>query len=93
MKQIAVTRTKWQQRAEWTSLRQWYRREVGRVLADIERGQVDEQDLAKLHNYCMVSLALLAKVEERTWRAAERDAELAALITGEVEDRFGEEHD
>ena len=47
---------------------------------------VNEIDLAKLNNFCMTSLMLLAKVEEPTWRACEKEAELAALLRDEVED-------
>ena len=86
MKQVEIRRTRWQQRAEWTSLRQWYRSEVTRVLRDIERGMVNELDLAKLNNFCMTSLMMQAKVEEPTWRAAEKEAELAALLRDEVDD-------
>lgn len=86
MKRVEIQRTRWQRRAEWTSLRQWYRSEVTRVLRDIERGLVNELDLAKLNNFCMVSLMLQAKVEEPTWRAAEREAELASLLRDEDEE-------
>lgn len=86
MKRVEVQQTRWQRRAEWSSLRQWHRSEVSRVLRDIEQGHVNEGDLAKLNNFCMVALMLQAKVEEPTWRAAEEDAELAALLRDEVED-------
>jgi hypothetical protein len=88
MKKIVVQQTKWQRRAEWASLRQWYRSEVCRVIRDIERGYVNEIDLAKLNNFCMVSLMLLAKIEEPTWRASEKEAELAALLRDEVDDEY-----
>lgn len=86
MRSVKVVKTRWQRRAEWASLRQWYRAEVARVLRDIGRGMVNEVDLAKLNNFCMTSLMLLAKVEEPTWRACEKEAELAALLRDEVED-------
>lgn len=86
MKRVVVQQTRWQRRAEWASLRQWYRAEVARVLRDIEKGLVNEEDLAKLHNFCMTSLMLQGKVEEPAWRAAEREAELAALLRDEIED-------
>lgn len=86
MKQVEVIKTRWQKRAEWESLRRWHRSEVARVLRDIEQGLVNEVDLAKLNNFCMVSLMLQSKVEEPTWRACEKEAELAALLRDEVED-------
>lgn len=83
MKQATIQRTKWQRQAEWAALRRWHRTEVSRVLRDIERGMVNEIDLAKLNNFCMTALMVQAKVEETTWRAAERDAEMASLLRGE----------
>ena len=86
MKSVIVQKTRWQKRADWVAIRVWYRSEVARVLRDIERGLVNEEDLAKLSNFCMTALMLQAKVEEPTWRAAEKDAELAALLRDEAED-------
>lgn len=86
MKNIEIRQTRWQQRAEWTGLRQWYRSEVCRVLRDIERGYVNEVDLAKLNNFCMTALMLMSKVEHPTWKAAGKEAELAALLRDETEE-------
>lgn len=86
MKKVEIAQTRWQRRADWASLRQWTRSEVARVLRDIEQGLVNEIDLAKLNNFCMVALMLQAKVEEPTWRACEKEAELAALLRDEVEE-------
>lgn len=86
MGKVEIKQHRWQRRAEWSSLRQWYRAEVVRVIRDIERGYVNEIDLAKLNNFCMTALMLMGKVEEPTWRAAGKDAELAALLRDEVED-------
>lgn len=85
---VDVKQTRWQRRAEWTSLRRWYRAEVARVLRDISQGYVNELDLAKLNNFCMTALMLQAKVEQPAWRAAEKEAELAALLLDEVEDDY-----
>ena len=86
MKQAVTQKTLWQSRAEWTSLRQWMRSEVARVLRDIEQGFVNETDFAKLNNFAMTALMLLAKVEQPTWKACTKEAELAALLRDEVED-------
>lgn len=62
------------------------RREVARVLHDIERGEVTEMDLAKLNSFCMSSLALLGKVQRPVWEKAKRDAEIAGYLHGQVEE-------
>lgn len=76
----------WQSRAEWLRIRQHLRSEVSRVLRDIETGLVNETDFAKLNNFCMTALTLLSKIQEPTWRASERDTELAAMLRNEVVD-------
>lgn len=86
MKKAEIQKAREQRQAAWAKLRRWIRFDVTRVLQDIEQGTVTEIDLAKLNNFCMVALMLQAKVEEPTWRAAEKDAELAALLRDEVED-------
>jgi hypothetical protein len=75
-----------QRRAEWAERRMGIRRGVVKVLRSIEAGEVDELDLAKLHNFCQCALALLAKVEQPVWESAKKSAELASLLRGEMVD-------
>ena len=68
---------------EWSSIRRTYRSETYRVLNDLYKGHVDEEDLDKLNNFIAVSLMLMAKSNLPTWRKAEKEAELAAFIKQE----------
>lgn len=70
----------------WELTRRHYRREVSRVLTEVEAGAVLEDDLAKLRNFCMVALILLGKVPEGAWRKSEKEAELAAWLHNEIEE-------
>lgn len=70
----------------WANLRTQYRIKVTKVLSDIRNGSVQEDDLDRLHNFCVTALALMAKVQEPVWRKAQRDAEIAGLLH-EVIDR------
>ena len=65
---------------EYANIRKAYRLGVTRALEDIRRGVIDETDLDKLSNFCMVSLALMAKVNKATWRNAENNADLADYL-------------
>ncbi len=69
---------------QWAVRRQGLRRRVVAVLDDIRDGHaVDELDLAKLHNFCMIMLMVLAKVTPGTLNAAAKEAELASLLLGQ----------
>jgi hypothetical protein len=69
---------------QWTVRRQSLRRRVVKVLDDIRDGHaVDELDLAKLHNFCMIMLMVLSKVTPGTLNAATKEAELASLLLGQ----------
>lgn len=74
------------EKAQWAALRMVMRKDLVQILRGIENGEVTEMDFAKLNNFCMVSLALLSKVEQRTWDAAFKQAEISALLRDEVED-------
>lgn len=70
---------------EWAELRKHYRVNVTRVLNDIGKGEIDEMDLDKLHNFCQDCFILMSKVPMAVWRKAEKEAELASLLK-DVED-------
>ena len=71
----------------WPGIRLTYRRRVFATLNKIEEGRVSQDDLDKLRNFCAVSLMLMSKVQEPVWRKAERDAELAAWLRGEIDEK------
>jgi hypothetical protein len=63
-----------------------YKYQVMRVIRDIEAGTVTEEDLARLRNYCQMSLRLLEKSPMTAIQAAWRDVEITALVHDAVED-------
>lgn len=75
------------EKAAWASRRTSLRKRITRILRGLrEDGEIDSLDLDRLHNYCMVMLMLLAKVSPGTLNAAIKEAEIAALLLGQVED-------
>lgn len=81
---------------EYAGLKSTYRRGVQDALKSIRNGSVEERELDKLHNFCMVALMLMTKVNKATWRNAEKMAELADLLqeaqTMKAENRNEHEH-
>lgn len=65
---------------EWSHTRKDYRLGVTKALDAIRQGSIEELDLDKLHNFCMVALMLMSKVQEPVWRKSEKDAEIAGLL-------------
>ncbi len=63
-----------------------YKHQVMRVIREIETGTVSEEDLARLRNYCQMSLRLLEKSPMTAIQAAWRDVEITALFHDSVED-------
>jgi hypothetical protein len=63
-----------------------YKYKVMSVIRDIEAGTVSEEDLARLRNYCQMSLRLLEKSPMTAIQAAWRDVEITALVHDSVED-------
>ena len=68
---------------EHTNYMQTYRQNVMRVLRDIRQGNVNEEDLDKLQNFCQMSLALMNVVPMTDIQAAWRNAEMMAYMTAE----------
>jgi hypothetical protein len=52
----------------------------------LDEGEVDEVELAQLHNFTMTAMMLLAKVSPGTWEAAKKETEIAAWVRGEMFD-------
>jgi len=63
-----------------------YRKNVVRVLRNIQKGSVVEDDLNKLLNFCQMSLALLEVVNIDHIRQAWTNAELMSFMHPEAED-------
>lgn len=63
-----------------------YKYQVMRVIREIESGTVSEEDMARLRNYCQMSLRLLEKTPMTAIQAAWRDVEIAALVHDSVEE-------
>jgi hypothetical protein len=63
-----------------------YKYKVMKVIRDIEAGTVSEEDLARLRNYCQMSLRLMEKSPMTAIQAAWRDVEINALFHNAVED-------
>ncbi len=75
------------EKAAWASRRTSLRKRITRILRGLrEDGEIDSLDLDRLHNYCMVMLMVLSKVSPGTLDAAIKEAEIAALLLGQVED-------
>lgn len=66
--------------AEYAGLRKSYRKGVVCALDKIRQGSIDEQDLDKLNNFCMVALMLMTKVNMATWRSAENMADIGGYL-------------
>lgn len=71
---------------DWGAVKVGYRLGVSKVLTDIRNGTVTEEDLARLENFCRVSLELMNKVSLPMWRKAERDTLIGAFLHNEVVD-------
>jgi len=57
-----------------------------RILEDIEHGEVDPEDLARLNNFTMTMCWMLGKVSPGTLDASIKEVELAAWLQGDVTD-------
>lgn len=75
-----------QQKAEWAARRMALRRKMSGILTKLDQGEVEEIELAQLHNYVMTTLMLLSKITPQTWETVKRETEIAAWVKGEVFD-------
>jgi len=64
------------------------RRKIAGILARLDEGEVDEIELAQLHNFTMTAMMLLSKVSPGTWEAAKKETEIAAWVRGEMFDEW-----
>ena len=72
------------QKAQWAQRRMRLRQRVARILTSIRAGEeIDTIDLDRLHNFAMVMLMVLAKVQPQVLDTCVREAEIASLLRGE----------
>jgi len=55
---------------------------VANVIESIRKGEVDEMELEKLHNFVQFSLALMQLSGPQKWAQAKLNAELMSLMKG-----------
>ena len=55
---------------------------VTNVIESIRKGEVDEMELEKLHNFVQFSLALMQLSGPQKWAQAKLNAELISLMKG-----------
>ena len=73
-----------QQKAAWAQRRMSLRSRVVRILTAIRNGEeIDAIDLDRLHNFCMVMLMVLSKVQPGVLDTCTKEAEIASLLRGE----------
>lgn len=61
---------------EWDAIINGYRIGVMRVIASINKGEVEEIELEKLHNFAQFSLALMQISGRDKWERAKLNAEM-----------------
>ena len=61
---------------EWQAVIDGYRTGVMRVIASINKGEVDEIELEKLNNFAQFALALMQISGPEKWARAKMNAEL-----------------
>ncbi len=66
--------------SHWDDVMKANRAGVVRVLDAVRAGTVDELDLERLNNFCMIALMMQKKLGEVKYREAARTAEIASLF-------------
>ena len=67
---------------DWQAVIDGNRIGVSNVMENIRRGEVDELELEKLHNFVQFSLALMQLSGPQKWAQAKLNAELMSLMKG-----------
>jgi hypothetical protein len=67
---------------DWQAVVDGNRIGVTNVMESIRRGEVDEMELEKLHNFVQFSLALMQLSGPQKWAQAKLNAELMSLMKG-----------
>jgi hypothetical protein len=67
---------------DWQAVVDGNRIGVTNVMESIRKGEVDERELEKLHNFVQFSLALMQLSGPQKWAQAKLNAELISLMKG-----------
>ena len=67
---------------DWQAVIDGNRIGVTNVIESIRKGEVDEMELEKLHNFVQFSLALMQLSGPQKWAQAKLNAELISLMKG-----------
>jgi len=67
---------------DWQAVVDGNRIGVTNVIESIRKGEVDEMELEKLHNFVQFSLALMQLSGPQKWAQAKLNAELMSLMKG-----------
>lgn len=67
---------------DWQAVVDGNRIGVTNVIESIRKGEVDEMELEKLHNFVQFSLALMQLSGPTKWAQAKLNAELISLMKG-----------
>jgi hypothetical protein len=67
---------------DWQAVVDGNRIGVTNVMESIRKGEVDETELEKLHNFVQFSLALMQLSGPQKWAQAKLNAELMSLMKG-----------
>ena len=67
---------------DWQAVVDGNRIGVTNVMESIRKGEVDERELEKLHNFVQFSLALMQLSGTQKWAQAKLNAELMSLMKG-----------
>ena len=68
---------------DWQAVIEGNRIGVTNVLESIRKGEVDEMELEKLHNFVQFSLALMQLSGPQKWAQAKLNAELMSFMKGD----------
>lgn len=67
---------------DWQAVIDGNRIGVANVIESIRKGEVDEMELEKLHNFVQFSLALMQLSGPQKWAQAKLNAELMSFMKG-----------
>ena len=65
---------------EWQATVDHTRREAMRTIRNIRQGNVNEEDVDKLHNFVLFALALMLMEGDKKWARAKINAELMSYL-------------
>jgi hypothetical protein len=81
-KQPQTGPTKEDNQARWVAMQLASRNGIARTLEAIRNGEVGEDELNKLNNFCQISLMLMERSRASDWEVARRNAAIASEAYG-----------